>query len=131
MKSKQHEYILKAFLNSSIPAVIRRSSPELMVIDSVIGGYCSQLIKRAKLISLQSSEIISKTEKAAFSELINQSTGMEKDELVVYYRLAILVESILIQYMGTAYTEKQRLKKNEMPDVHVICKREEEIIENE
>lgn len=78
MKSKQHEYILKAFLNSSIPAVIRRSSTELMVIDSVIGGYCSQLIKRAKLISLQSSEIISKTEKAALSELINQSTGMEK-----------------------------------------------------
>ena len=77
MKSNQHEYILKAFLNSSIPAVIRRSSPELMVIDSVIGGYCSQLIKRAKLISLLSSEIISKTEKAAFSELINQSSGME------------------------------------------------------
>ena len=98
MKSKQHEYILKAFLNSSIPAVIRRSSPELMVIDSVIGGYCSQLIKRAKLISLKSSEIISKTEKAAFSELINQSAGTVRDELVIYYRLAILAESILIQY---------------------------------
>ena len=53
---------------------------------------------RAKFIELPSSEIISKTEKAVFSELINQSTGMEKDELVVYYRLAILVESILIQY---------------------------------
>lgn len=107
MKSKQHEYILKAFLNSSIPAVIRRSSTELMVIDSVIGGYCSQLIKRAKLISLQSSEIIiSKTEKAAFSELINQSTGMEKDELVVHYRLAILAESILIQY------REQHIPKN-------------------
>ena len=98
MKSKQHEYILKAFLNSSIPMVIRRNSPELMVIDSVVGGYCSQLINRAKFIELPSSEIISKAEKAAFSELINQSTGMEKDELVVYYRLAILVESILIQY---------------------------------
>ena len=98
MKNQQHKYILKAFLNSSIPTVIRRSSPELVVIDSVIGGYCSQLIKRAKFIELPSSEIISKTEKAAFSELINQSTGMEKDELVVYYRLAILVESILIQY---------------------------------
>ena len=107
MKSKQHEYILKAFLNSSIPAVIRRSSPELMVIDSVIGGYCSQLIKRAKLISLQSSEIISQTEKAAFSELINQSAGMEKDELVVYYRLAILVESILIQ------NREQHIPKND------------------
>lgn len=98
MKSKQHEYILKAFLNSSIPTVIRRGSPELMVIDSVIGGYCSQLIRRSKLIELPSSEIISKAEKAGFSELINQSTGIEKNELVVYYRLVILVESILIQY---------------------------------
>ena len=98
MKSKQHEYILKAFLDSSIPIVIRRSSPELMVIDSVLGGYCTQLIKRAKFIELPSSGIISKTEKATFSELINQSTGIEKDELVVYYRLAILVESVLIQY---------------------------------
>ena len=98
MKNKQHEYILKAFLNSSIPMVIRRNSPELMAIDSVVGGYCSQLINRAKFIELPSSEIISKTEKASFSELINQSAGVEKDELVVYYRLAILVESILIQY---------------------------------
>ena len=98
MKSKQHEYILKAFLNSSIPAVIRRSSPEFMVIDSVIGGYCSQLIKRVKLISFQSSEIISKTEKVAFSEFKKYRGLREKDELVVYYRLAILVESILIQY---------------------------------
>lgn len=69
-----------------------------MVTDSVIGGYCSQLIKRTKLIEFQQNGIISETEKAAFSELINQSTGIEKDELVVYYRLAILVESILIQY---------------------------------
>lgn len=98
MKNKQHEYILKAFLESSIPTVIRRSFPDLMTIDSIIGGYCTQLVKRAKFIELQTSEIISKTEKATFSELINQSTGTEKDELVVYYRLAILVESILIQY---------------------------------
>ena len=98
MKNKQHEYILKAFLESSIPTVIRRSSPDLMTIDSIIGGYCTQLVKRSKFIELQTSEIISKTEKATFSELINQSTGTEKDELVVYYRLAILVDSILIQY---------------------------------
>lgn len=98
MKNKQHEYILKAFLESSIPTVMRRRSPELMAIDSILGGYCTQLVKRAKFVELPSSEIISKTEKAAFSELINQSTGTEKDELVVYYRLVILVESILIQY---------------------------------
>ena len=98
MKNKQHEYIIKAFLESSIPAVIRRNAPELMFIDSIIGGYCTQLIKHAKLIELSSNMIISKNAKNAFSEIINQSTGIEKDELVVYYRLAILVESVLIQY---------------------------------
>lgn len=98
MKNKQHEYILKAFLESSIPTVLRRSSPELMAIDSIIGGYCTQLVKQSKFIELPSSEIISKTEKDTFSELINQLRGREKDELVLYYRLAILVESILIQY---------------------------------
>ena len=98
MKNKHHEYILKAFLKSRIPTVMH-SFPELMILDSIIGGYCTQLVNRAKFVELPSSKIISKTEKAAFSELINQSTGMEKDELVVYYRLLILVESILIQYL--------------------------------
>lgn len=98
MKNKQHEYILKAFLESNIPTVMRKSFPELMIIDSIIGGYCTQLIKRAKFIEIPSRDIISKNDKTTISELINQSTGIEKDELVVYYRLAILVESILIQY---------------------------------
>ena len=99
MKNKQHEYILKAFMSSSIPLSVRRNCPELMAIDSFIGGYCTQLLNRAKILELPSSEIISKREKAAFSKLINQLTGMEKDELIVYYRLAILVESILVQYL--------------------------------
>lgn len=98
MKNKQHEYILKAYLKSSIPTEIRQNSPELMNIDSVIAGYCTQLIKKGKPIKLLSNEIISKAEKITFSELINQSTGANKDELIVYYRLTILVESILMQY---------------------------------
>lgn len=98
MKNKQHEYILKAFLETSIPTVMRRNCPELVIIDSIVGGYCTQLVKRAKFIEIPLSEIISKTEKNTFSELINQSVGSERDELVMYYRLAILVESILIQY---------------------------------
>ena len=98
MKNKQHEYILKAYMESSIPTAIRRNSPNLMYLDSVIGGYCTQLIKNGKNIELPSSEIISKAEKSTLSELINQLTGAEKDELVVYYRLAILVESILVKY---------------------------------
>ena len=72
MKNKQHEYILKAFLESTIPAIIRKRSPELMAIDSIIGGYCARLVKRARFIEIPSNNIISKAEKAAFSELINQ-----------------------------------------------------------
>ena len=98
MKNKQHEYILKAFVKSRIPTAMHRCAPELVALDSIIGGYCTQLINRAKFIDLQSGELISKTEKAVFSKLRNQSTGMEKDELVVYYRLAILVEAVLVQY---------------------------------
>ncbi len=98
MKNKQHEYILKAFIKSNIPAKMRRSAPELMAIDSVLGGYCTQLIKHAKFIEIPSGIIIPETVKAAFAELINRSAGAEKDELVAYYRLAVLVESVLNQY---------------------------------
>ena len=98
MKNKQHEYILKAFIESRIPVKLRQSAPELMAIDSIIGGYCMQLVEQSKFIDPPSGIIISKPVKDAFSELINKSAGAEKDELVVYYRLAILAESILIQY---------------------------------
>lgn len=98
MKNKQHEYILKAFVNSKIPAVIRRRAPELIAVDSAVGGYCERLISHEKFIELPSAEIISADEKAAFAELTNHSSGAEKDELTVYYRLLILAESVLIQY---------------------------------
>lgn len=98
MKNKQHEYILKAFLVSGIPAILRRNAPELIVVDSMIGGYCTQLVKRAKTVALPHGEIIPMTAKTTFSKLINQATGADKDELIVYYRLAVLAESILMQY---------------------------------
>ena len=48
MKNKQHEYILKAFINSRIPMAIRRNSPELIAIDSTARGYCSKWIHPPK-----------------------------------------------------------------------------------
>lgn len=98
MKNKQHEYILKAFLKARIPAMVRRNAPNLIAVDSAPGGYCIQLIKQSKLIKPPIGDIISKDEKVAFAELIDHSTGVEKEELVVYYRLAVLVEAVVIQY---------------------------------
>lgn len=101
MKNKQHEYILKAFIESTIPKAIPRSAWELITIDSIIGGYCTQLISGAKSISMLSNTVVSKENSSAFSELINHSMGAEKNELVIYYRLLILVEAILSQYSNT------------------------------
>ena len=43
---RDSKYILKAFLESRIPAKIRLNAPELMAIDSIIGGCCTQLLKQ-------------------------------------------------------------------------------------
>ena len=100
MKNKQHEYILKAFTKSAIPKAIQKDAKELISIDSVIGGYCTQLLNGAKSITILSDTIISKNDQSVFTNLINHSVGMEKNELVIYYRLAILAEAILIQYQN-------------------------------
>ena len=49
MKNKQHEYILKAFINSRIPMAIRRNSPELIAIDSVVGGVLLSIDTSSKI----------------------------------------------------------------------------------
>lgn len=98
MKNKQHEYILKAFIESTIPKAVQHNAQELIGIDSIIGGYCTQLINGGKSINTLSNTVIPQKIKTAFSELINHSIGEEKNELIVYYRLSILVETILSQY---------------------------------
>lgn len=98
IKNKQHEYILRAFLESRIPDIIRSDAPELIAVDSAIGGYCTQLITDVKSVKLPRGKIISENAKYTFSELINKLSGVQKNELVFYYRLAILTESVLFQY---------------------------------
>ena len=45
--------------------------------------------------------VIAKEEKQLFSALIDDVSGAEKDELILYYRLAILVELVLsTQHLG-------------------------------
>lgn len=98
MQNKQHEYVLKAFIESKIPCEIKNNAPELIAIDSIIGGYCTQIIKNPSTLNILKKPILSAEEKKAFSSLINNSSGNNKEELVFYYRLAILAESIILQY---------------------------------
>ena len=98
MKNKQHEYIFKAFLSSKIPAAVHEHAPNLIAVDSAIGGYCTQLLRHEKKFNCPTDSIISKEERDAFAKLINHSSGMEKDEVVIYYRLAVLAEAVVLQY---------------------------------
>lgn len=98
MKNKQHEYIIKAFLESKIPGALREYAPQLIDIDSAIGGYCLELLKANNDLNFLSDRIISENDKKLISQIINKSTGSSKVDLVLYYRLAILTESILYQY---------------------------------
>lgn len=98
MKNKQHEFIIKAFLESKIPEALREYAPQLIDIDSAIGGYCIELLKTKDGLNLLSDKIISENDKILISQIINKSTGNAKVNLLLYYRLAILTESILYQY---------------------------------
>ena len=60
MKNKQHEHILKAFLASKIPAAVYEHAPELVAVDSVIGGYCTRLLRRNKALECSPEGLITR-----------------------------------------------------------------------
>ncbi len=95
MNSKQQRYILKAFLASDIPVAIRKKAPELIALDSALGGYCTTWLRHQRSAKPECQAVITKEEKQLFSALIADASGVEKEELILYYRLAILVASIL------------------------------------
>lgn len=101
MIKKEHKYILKAFWKSKLPSIIKEYAPHLILTDSAIGGYCEQLLKNKSKISITSNKLITDDEIKVYSHLINISTGNQKEELVIYYRLIRLTESVIYYYSGT------------------------------
>ena len=97
MKRKHHEYIIKAFINTPLPLELRQKAPELLIVDTIMGGCCSQVLKKETL-DFNSTEIVSKKEKEKISQLINTVDDNKKEELIIYYRLLILTEIILLKY---------------------------------
>jgi len=96
MENKQHEYIIRAFISSPVPEALKRGCPDLLSIDSILGGYCTKVLKGIHNDHLE--RVISSDNKKRISELINGETGSSRTELVVYYRLAVLTEEVLQMY---------------------------------
>lgn len=100
MINKAHKLALKSFLEIKIPKVLRCSEnyEEYISLDSYIGGYCQTLLSSRKGTININKTLISQKEKDMFSHLINISKDKDKEELVIYYKLIILIEAILEQY---------------------------------
>ena len=49
MENKQHMHILKAFEESRIRTAICKHAPELIIIDSILGGILYTIDKRRKI----------------------------------------------------------------------------------
>lgn len=105
MKNRQHEHILKAFLASKIPVAVYEYAPELIAVDSALGGYCTRLLRRDKALECPPDGLITKEERATFADLINRAPDTEKDEIVMYYRLAVLAEAVVLRY--STHTEEK------------------------
>ena len=99
MKNKQHEYLLRAFCKSCIPESVKINLPAFVEIDSVLGGWCTQVLHGNHKLHIH--KVLTKEDKSHFAYLINHSE--QKTELIVYYRLMILVEEILLSYYAEQY----------------------------
>lgn len=103
MKNKQHKYILKAYLKSKTPNVIK-DYPNLIVLDEYLAGYAARLLGSEKF-KVPNAELISEDEKLLYSKLINSLKGNEKEETLIYYRLTVLVGLVLSQYTESTDAE--------------------------
>jgi len=101
LKNRADKLVLRAFLELDVPAALLREDEAL----AERGGSGLQsmanrlLVGRSESIEILTPALLSKEDKAAFNNIISRlPDGDEKRELVFFYRLAVLVETILLKY---------------------------------
>lgn len=55
-------------------------------------------MRRNKALKCSPEGLITKEKRATFAELINRAPDTEKDEIVIYYRLTVLAEAVVLRY---------------------------------
>lgn len=101
LKNRADKLVLKAFLELSVPDALLCEDAELSRrCGSGLQSMANRLLMgRNENIEILTPTILSKEDKAAFNALVTRmADGDEKRELIFFYRLAILVETILLKY---------------------------------
>ena len=101
LKNKVDKLVLKAFLEMNVPECLRRENAALAKCfgDDLRSMANRLLMGRDEKIEILMPQLLTKEDKASLNTII---TGLqdeeEKRELVFFYRLAILVETLLYKY---------------------------------
>ena len=101
LKNKVDKLVLKAFLEMEVPAALRREDEALARRggDELRSLANRLLMGRSESIEILTPCVLTKEDKAGFNNIITRlPDGEEKRDLVFFYRLAILVETLLLKY---------------------------------
>lgn len=98
MLNKQHEYILKAFLESRIPDAVRMHAPSVLVTDSVLEDCCRRLIRLERRFNVPDLSRVIGKDRDVLIGIASRADEYERDELMNYYRILMLTVSVLEQY---------------------------------
>lgn len=101
LKNRADKLVLKALLETPVPGLLRRE-------DAFLAERCGDGLKslanrllmgRNEQIEILTPWVLSKEDKAAVNNIITRSPdGEEKRDLIFFYRLAVLVETVLLKY---------------------------------
>ena len=101
LSNKVDKLILKAFLENKVPEVLRREDAALAVRigDDMLSFANRLLMGRNETIEILKLPLITKEDKTEINAMISRiDDENDKRELVFFYRLVILVETILYKY---------------------------------
>lgn len=101
LKNKVDKLVLKAFLETEVPQVLRREDEALAkrAGDELRSVTNRLLMGRSETIEILTPGLLTKEDKAAINNIITRlPDGEEKRDLVFFYRLAILVETVVLKY---------------------------------
>ena len=101
LKNRADKLVLKAFLELQVPEALRREDPSLAKRggEELLSMANRLLMGRNETIEILTPSLLTKEDKTAYNNIISRlPDGEEKRDMVFFYRLAILVETILLKY---------------------------------
>ena len=103
LSNKVDKLVLKAFLENKVPDVLRREDASLAqrIGDDMLSYANRLLMGRSETIEILKLPLISKEDKTQINAMTSRiEDENDKRELIFFYRLVILAETIIYKYLA-------------------------------